>query len=97
MKMKSNSIFLVHDGYGVKLLFRLRLNFSHLNEHKFWHGVDDRTNCMCDCGKTTKTLLHFLLPYQQYQTLRLELLNSIYNLDHKISNFSNDKLLQLLL
>ena len=30
IKIKSNSIFSVHDVYGVKLLSRFRLNFSHL-------------------------------------------------------------------
>ena len=26
---------MIHDTNGIKLLSRLRLNFSHLNEHKF--------------------------------------------------------------
>ena len=34
IKIKSKSIFTVHYVYGVKLLSRLRLNFSHLNQHK---------------------------------------------------------------
>ena len=83
--------------YGVKLLSRLRLNFSHLSEHKFRHGFKDATNCMCDCGSATETTLHFLLQCQQYQTISLELLKSIYNLDPKIKSLSNDKLLHLLL
>ena len=52
---------------------------------------------MCDCGSATETTLHFLLQCQQYQTIRLELLNSIYNLDPKVMDLSNDKLLHLLL
>ena len=59
IKMKSNSIFSVHDGYGVKLLSRLRLNFSHLNEHKVQHGFKDGNKCMCDCGSATETRLVF--------------------------------------
>ena len=38
IKIKSDSIFSVHDAYRVKLLSRLRLNSSHLNEHKVRHG-----------------------------------------------------------
>ena len=34
---KENSVFSAYDPYGVKLLTRLRLQFSHLNEHKFRH------------------------------------------------------------
>ena len=97
IKIKSNSISSVHNVYCVKLLSRLRINFSHLNEHKVWHGFKDGTNCMCDCGSVTETTLHFFLQWQQHQTIRLELLYSIYNLDPKIRNLSNDKLLHLLI
>ena len=97
IKIKSNSIFSVHDVYGVKPLSRLRLNFSYLNEHKARYGFKDGTNFMCDCGSAAETILHFLLQCQQYQTIRLELLNSIYNLHPKIRKLSNDKLSHLLL
>ena len=33
-KTEENSLFNVHNPIGVKYLNRLRLNFSHLNEHK---------------------------------------------------------------
>ena len=52
---------------------------------------------MCDCGSATETALHFLLKCQQYQTIRLELLNIIYNLDPKIRNLTHDNILHLLL
>ena len=97
IKIKSNSIFSVHDVYGVKLLSRLRLNFSHLNEHKVRHGFKDGTNCMCDCDSATETTLHFLLQCQEYQTIRLEPLNGIYNLDPKIKELSNDKRLTFII
>ena len=51
---------------------------------------------MCDCGLATETTLQFLWQCQHYQTIKLELLNSIYNLDPKIKKWSNDKLLHLL-
>ena len=35
IRPKGNSVFDIHDTNGIKLLSRLRLNFSHLNEHKF--------------------------------------------------------------
>ena len=38
---KENSLFSICDPLGVKLLTRLRLQFSHLNEHKFRHGFND--------------------------------------------------------
>ena len=40
-KTEENSLFNVHNPIGVKYLNRLRLNFSHLNEHKFHHNFRD--------------------------------------------------------
>ena len=40
-KPKGNSVFDIHDTNGVKLLSRLMLNFSHLNEQKFRHNSND--------------------------------------------------------
>ena len=52
-----NAVFAVHDINGLKLLTRLRLNFSHLNEHKFRHNFNDTINPMCSCGKEPETSL----------------------------------------
>ena len=86
IKIKPNSVFSVHDVYGVKPLSRLRLNFSHLSEHKARHGFKDGTTSICNCGLATEITLQFLLQCQQYQTIRSELRNSIHNLDLKIRN-----------
>ena len=40
IKSNERSLFSIHDPQGVKLLSRLRLNFSHLNEHKFKHNLN---------------------------------------------------------
>ena len=45
-----NSIFDIYNPYGIKLLTRLRLGLSHLNEHKFKHGFNDTINPICICG-----------------------------------------------
>ena len=34
----------------IKLLTRLRLGWSHLNEHKFNHNFDDCVNPFCTCS-----------------------------------------------
>ena len=61
IKTKENSLFGIHDILGVKLLTRLRLNFSHLNEHKFRHNFKDTINPMCSCGSDIESTMHFLL------------------------------------
>ena len=48
--LKQKSLFVIHDPAGVKLFARLRLKFSHLNEHKFCHNFKDAMSPMCDYG-----------------------------------------------
>ena len=55
---RENLVFEVHDINGVQLLTCLRLDFSHLNEHKFQHNFHDITNPMCSCSKEPETTLH---------------------------------------
>ena len=82
-----NSFHSVPSVSGVKLLSKLRLNFINPNQHKFRHVFKNITNCTWDSDSTTGTTLHLLLQCQQYQKIRLELLNSIYNLNPKIRDF----------
>ena len=51
--------FTVYDILGEKLLLRLRINFSHLKEHKFRHSFADTINPMCACGAEVETTEHF--------------------------------------
>ena len=97
IKTKENSLSGIHDILGVKLLTCLRLNFSHLNEHKFRHNFKDTINPMCSCGSDIESTMHFLLRCQNYSSSRLELLNSIYALRAVLKQYSDEKLLEVLL
>ena len=97
VRPRENSVFAVHDINGLKLLTRLRLNFSHLNEHKFRHNFNDTINPMCSCGKEPETTLHYLLRCNFYSIYRLELLNDICALNHSLKNISEENLLKVLL
>ena len=59
--LKQKSLFAIHDPAGVKLLSRLRLKFSHLNEQKLSHNFKDALSPMSGCGSKTETTDHFLL------------------------------------
>ena len=54
---------------GVKLLTHVRLQFCHLNEHKFRYSFRDTINPMCACGTEFETTEHFLLHCHLYSTL----------------------------
>ena len=46
-ELKEKPIFSIYDPLGIKLLTRLRLGFSYLNEHKFRHCFKDAVSPMC--------------------------------------------------
>ena len=56
IRPSKRSIFNVNDPEGVKYLTRLRLRFSHLNEHKFRHGFLDILNLLCNAVWRLKTM-----------------------------------------
>ena len=97
IRTKENSVLGVSDIYGIKLLTRLKLNFSHLNEHKFRQNCNDTINLMCNCGAATETTIHYLLRCRLYSVQRAWLLNGVYKLDSTLQNSSEDQLLTVLL
>ena len=97
IRPKENSIYAIHDISGLKSLTRLRLNFSHLNVHKFRHNIKDTINPMCSCCFEPETTDHYLLCCKLYTDLRLDLLNDIYTINQSLKNFSEDQLVNFLL
>ena len=89
VKTSKNSVFAIHNKNGIKLLTCLRLNFSHLNEHKFRHNFLDTINSICSCGSEPETAAHFLLRCQNYAISRSKLLKIVYNIDQTLQSRSN--------
>ena len=67
------SIFNVNDPEGVKYLTRLRLRFSHLNEHKFTHGFLDTLNPLCNCSLEVEDNENFFLHCLNFENARRSL------------------------
>ena len=97
VRPREYSVFPVHDINDLKLLTRSRLNFSHLNEHKFRHNFNDTINPMSSCRKEPETTLHYLLHSDFYSIYRIELLNDICALTNFLKNIVEENLLKLLL
>ena len=94
---KENSLFSIHNPVDVKLLTRLRLQLSHLNEHKFRNGFEDTISPMCSSNMEIESNKHFLLRCHFYSSQRLELfdeLNKINSSFFKLS--SKDQVIILL-
>ena len=82
---KQKSLFAIHDPTGVKLLSRLRLKSSHLNEHKFRHDFKDALSPMCGCGSETEiTALFLALPV--FFAIRQKLLDDLLKIDPSLRN-----------
>ena len=83
----------IHSG---KLLTLLRLNFSHLKEHKFRHGFPDRINPMCE-ELSVETTEHFLLCCHFYSTQRFELFEYLERATSDFPNLSAEDQVSFLL
>ena len=92
-----NSIFDIYNPYGKKLLTRLHLGLSHLNEHKFRHGFNDTINLICICGGDTELLNHFFLHCPEYCEARKTLFDNIQNIGKMLLSQSKSSLTHLLL
>ena len=61
IRPKPRPVFNIIDSHGLKLLTRLRVNLSHLREHKFRHNFLDTINPLCSCSLETESTDHYLL------------------------------------
>ena len=97
MRPCANSIFNIHNPYGIKLLTRLRLGLSHLRDHKFRHCFQDTLSPLYDYGNDTETTAHFFLHCSSFHTPRQTLLNNIRNINEQILSHGKDQLIQIFL
>ena len=96
-KTEENSLFNVHSPIGMKYLNRFRLNFSHLNEHKFHHNFRNTVNSLCCCNTETEATSHYLLRCHLFPEQRIKILENLKNLDNTLLSHCDDELLQILL
>ena len=85
-----------------KDIARLRLNLSHLNEHKFGPNLKDMINPMCKCSPDMLILKQIFIAFCaadfiQFTVQRVKLLNGVYKLDSTLQNSSDGQLLTALL
>ena len=90
-------VYNIHDPNGLRLLTRLRLGFSHLNEHKFNHNFKECVNPLCSCSLQVESVSHFLLHCHYFTDIRKTLFNELQSIDENILNQSNNETVELLL
>ena len=97
IRPKERPVYNVIDPSGLKLLTRLRVNLSHLREHKFRHNFLDTINPLCSCSLEIESTKHYLLRCPTYSRIRKTLIDNLSELIGPLSNLSDKKLVELLL
>ena len=88
----AKSTYKFHNSVGIRLLMRLCLDLSHLNEHRFRHNFADFVNLLCSCSIKPETTLHFFLQYHNFLNRR-KLFNKIKLLDETLLQLNDESLL----
>ena len=92
-----NSIFQCHDPKGIKYLTRLRVNFSHLRDHKFKNSFQGTINLLCTCSLEAETTTHFILSCPYYENEHHILLASIRSIKSSILDQNDNNIVKTLL
>ena len=97
IRPSGNSIFDINDALGIKLLTRLRLGFSHLNEHKFRHNFRDSINPLCSCSANIETTEHFFLHCHFFDSIREKLVRNVSSVYQQFLQSSDKDKVSILL
>ena len=92
-----NFTYRIHNPVGIKLLTRLHLGPSHLNDHKFRHNIADCVNPLCSCSIKPETTRFFFSVLPQFFNIRKKLFDKIKLLDETLLQLNNESLLTVLL
>ena len=93
----SNLVYNIQNYIGLKLLTRLRLGLSHLNEHRFNHNFQNCINPLRTCSIDVESTVQFFLHCHHYHNIRVKLLNSLEVIDTNLLKLSEEQLTKVLL
>ena len=79
----SKSIFGIHDPFGLRYLFQLRVSLSPLRSHKWRHNFTDTPSEICRCNQGIEDTSHFLFSCPLYVVQRATLAASVINILQK--------------
>ena len=72
-----SDVYNIFDPIGLKFLAHLRLDFSHLNEHRLRHNFQDCLNPLCSCRLQTEDTINYLVTCHHFSQHRIDLINSV--------------------
>ena len=81
--------FKVSNPLAFKLITRVWLGLSHLNELRFNHNFDDCISPLCTCSLDIESTVHYFLHCNYYNSARISLLNDLNSVDRTLLNLSD--------
>ena len=85
----------IYDPFGVRLINRLCLGFSHLRKHKFRHNFTDTVNPLCSHILETENTEHFFLYCQNNLSARTTLMNEL-NISNAINYLNSTDFIRVI-
>ena len=92
-----NSIYGIYNLFGVRLINKLHLGFSHLREHKFRHNFVDTVNPLCSCTLEIENTENFFLRRQSNLSGRATLMNELSNISNAINCLNLTDIIRVIL
>ena len=92
-----NSAYSCHNPRGVCLIISIRLGLSHLRQHKFKQGFQDRLNPLYSYVNDVESTEHLLLLSHQFVNERSTLLSTLANFNCSLLENTSKALPQILL
>ena len=81
----------IYDPIGLKLLTRLRLGCSHLNEHKLRHNFQDCLNPLCSCSLEIEDTIHYFPHCHHFSQYCFYLKNNVKSVSDDFESFDTNK------
>ena len=86
-----NNIFNISNPQRLKLLTRLLLGFSHLNDYRFRHSFQECMNPICSCSLEKEYTSHYLLHCHHFTLPFIDLMNSVKFICNNFQSMTDNK------
>ena len=97
IRPEPNQVFNVESSEVLKFLTRIRLELSHLADHKFRHNFPDFVSPIFGCSQEIEISAHFLLHCSNYHCARQTFFKKINKIDSTILKQNDQVITKLLL
>ena len=97
IRPRASKVYNINDSIGIKLITRLRLDFSHLREHKFKQNFSCTLHPLCSCSIEVEFTSHYFLRYHFFDALRATLMNHLRNIDSDLPALIDENVTNIIL